>query len=66
MGCRAEQERQEKVEQLAKDLVDEFEQEWEPIMENVKEANDAFDNLDGGVLRRTFGGSRCWALQRHA
>ncbi len=32
---------------IAEDVVDKFKQEWEPLMENVKEAAETFDNLEG-------------------
>lgn len=36
-----------KAEELAAEVVDQFEKEWAPIMEGVKEASETFDNLEG-------------------
>ena len=32
---------------IAEEVVEKFNQEWEPMMENVKEAAETFDNLEG-------------------
>lgn len=34
---------------IAEEVVDKFNQEWEPLMENVKEAAETFDNLEGAA-----------------
>lgn len=38
---------QAEMEQMAKDLVEEFKKEWEPVMDNVEKAAKALDDLDG-------------------
>ena len=35
---------------MAKDLMEDFEKEWEPLMENIKEADETFANLDGTAI----------------
>ena len=35
---------------IAEEVVEKFNEEWEPLMENVKEAAETFDNLEGRDL----------------
>lgn len=46
-GCRRAEKLMETAGKIAEDVVEKFQQEWEPLMENVKEAAETFDNLEG-------------------
>jgi hypothetical protein len=38
-----------KAKELAKELVDKFEEEWKPVADNLGEAMKAFDDLEGNT-----------------
>ena len=35
---------------IAEEVVEKFNKEWEPMMENVREAAETFDNLEGSAF----------------
>lgn len=38
---------EEAIQMAADELVEKFEEQWKPAMENLQEADTAFDNLEG-------------------
>lgn len=38
---------EEAIQKAADELVEKFEEQWAPAMENLQEADAAFDNLEG-------------------
>ncbi len=50
--CRDEEAKEsmeEAIQKAADELVEKFEEQWKPAMENLQEADAAFDNLEGGL-----------------
>ncbi len=48
--CRKEEGKEsmeEAIQKAADELVEKFEEQWKPAMENLQEADAAFDNLEG-------------------
>ena len=41
----------ETASKVAEEVVEKFSEEWEPLMENVKEAAEVFDNLEGVLVK---------------
>lgn len=38
---------EEAIQKAAEEIIEKFEEQWKPAMENVEEADAAFDDLDG-------------------
>ena len=53
-ACREQSEQEADVEEAiakaAEELIEKFEEKWKPAMENLQEAENAFDDLDGERL----------------
>lgn len=45
-----EAEMEEAIAKAAEELIEKFEENWKPAMENLQEAENAFDDLDGEHL----------------
>ena len=55
--CREQAEQDAKMEEAiakaAEELIDKFEEQWKPAMENLEEAEAVFDDLDGKTFPNT-------------
>lgn len=45
---------EEAIAKAAEELIEKFEEQWKPAMENLEEAEAVFDDLDGARLAMTM------------
>ena len=48
---RKKEEMRKKLSEKVEELMEDFQEQWEPVMENLETAEKAFDNLDGALPR---------------